>query len=166
MSIIDPKLRKYLFQFIFQSFLVALSIGVVLFFLNIFTDAAIITALGATTYIIFTKPNSIYAKGRHFLGGYFVGIVVGIMMKVPCNIPAISHIFPKKEHIIIAAALAVAFSMFLMNITDTEHAPAAGMALALVLNPWDARTIFIIIISVLILYAAKRLFEPIMHDLA
>ena len=165
MSIIDPKLKKHFIQFSFQSILAFISIGIVLFFLNIFTDTAIITALGATTYTIFTKPTSIYAQSRHLLGGYAVGIIIGIIMKLICTLPTISHMFPQKEHIIIFSALAVALSMFIMNITNTEHAPAAGMSLALVLNPWTPKTIFIIAIAVMMLYAVKRVFEPIMYDL-
>jgi len=44
-----------------------------------------------------------------------------------------------------------------MCITNTEHAPAAGTALGMVVNRWNLNTILFIISSVIILSLIKKL---------
>ena len=65
---------------------------------------------------------------------------------------------------VIFGGLAVGLAMFLMTITNTEHAPAAGMALALVLNPWKLETIVFIFASVLWLKFIKKLLRRHLMD--
>lgn len=52
-----------------------------------------------------------------------------------------------------------------MLVTDTEHPPAAGMSLSLVLNSWNYETLFFIIGAVLTFALIRRLLKPILVDL-
>jgi len=63
------------------------------------------------------------------------------------------------------AALAVSLSIFVMVITDTEHAPAAGLSLGFVLNPWNSITIVLILFSISFMATSKRLLKKWMTDL-
>ncbi|HHE04885.1 MAG TPA: HPP family protein, partial [candidate division WOR-3 bacterium] len=70
-----------------------------------------------------------------------------------------------KIHYVIFGALSVGISLFLMAITDTEHPPAAGMALGLVINTWDYNTLLFIVGAVVVMYSVKRILRPLMVDL-
>jgi len=53
-----------------------------------------------------------------------------------------------------------------MTITNTEHAPAAGIALGLVINNWDYTTIIFILLAVLWLVTIKTAFKKYLISLA
>lgn len=61
--------------------------------------------------------------------------------------------------------MAVGSAIFLMVVTDTEHPPAAGMSLGLVLNQWDHKTLLFIIIAVMVMAVLRKLLQPYMVDL-
>lgn len=67
---------------------------------------------------------------------------------------------------ILFGALAVGLAIFGMVITHTEHPPAAGVALSLVVRPWGANTLLFVATAVLILAAAHRASRCILIDLA
>lgn len=165
MSIFDPKIKGHIHKYIFQCGLAMTSILVILVLLNIKTGTAIIASLGATTFIVFTKPNAYASRMRPLLGGYFVGIVVGIAFHYLSELTPLLSIFNERIIYIFCGAMAVGLSIFIMTITNTEHAPTAGVALGLVINEWDYYTILVIILTVIILFIVKKLLQPIMMDL-
>jgi CBS-domain-containing membrane protein len=59
----------------------------------------------------------------------------------------------------------VGTAIFVMCITDTEHPPAAGIALGMVLNPWNLLTLAVIAGSILIMTAVKVIFGRLLYDL-
>ncbi len=50
--------------------------------------------------------------------------------------------------LIIFGSIAVGVSIFIMAVTNTEHAPAAGIALGLVINRWELLTIIFILTAI------------------
>jgi hypothetical protein len=52
-----------------------------------------------------------------------------------------------------------------MVATDTEHAPAAGISLGLILNDWDYTTIIFIIISITLMTLLRKALKPKLIDL-
>ena len=66
---------------------------------------------------------------------------------------------------VVFGAIAVGAAILLMTITDTEHAPAAGIPIALVFNKWDYSTVLFILSIVIILFLVKSLLKPILVDL-
>lgn len=66
---------------------------------------------------------------------------------------------------IIFGAISVGITMFLMVILDTEHPPAVGMSLGLVLNDWNYLTIIFIYTAVVIMYTVKYLLRNVLIDL-
>jgi hypothetical protein len=52
-----------------------------------------------------------------------------------------------------------------MAVTNTEHAPAAGIALGLVINRWDYLTIIFIFLAILWLVGIKILLKKYLMDL-
>jgi hypothetical protein len=66
---------------------------------------------------------------------------------------------------IIFGALATGLAMLLMVITDTEHPPAASLALGFVLNEWDALTVLAVISGIVALASIKEVLKFRLIDL-
>ena len=66
---------------------------------------------------------------------------------------------------VLFGSMAVGLAILLMVITNTENPPAAGLALALVLNEWNAMTLLVILAGIISLSALKEAFRPALRDL-
>ena len=166
MRIIDVKFRKNIIKYIFQCILATLTVLAVLIFLDVITRPAIITALGASAFIVFTMPNMYSSDPRRLIGGYSVGIIIGILFFFISNLETFSVISENSKMIlVIFGAIAVGVSIFIMAITNTEHAPAAGIALGLVINTWVYITIIFIIIAIIWMATVRKLLRPYLMDL-
>ncbi len=162
MNIIDDKVRQHFFNYVFQCSLAIITLLFSLFFLDILTETAIIASLGATAFIVFAMPQSYASSSRRLLGGYSIGISVGIICyylgTVLIDFSVIAS-FTTNSFPIFFAALSVGLSIFLMTITNTEHAPAAGIALGLVINQWTFSSIVFIIIVMVIMTIIQHVFQ-------
>ena len=140
-----------------QSLFATLAVFVVFIFLSL-QHAVIIASLGSTVFIVFTMPNSIAANPRNIVGGHLVGLAAGSLFTL---IPH-STFLPSA----VVYAFAVGLSIFVMVVTDTEHPPAAGLALGLVLNEaCDVRVLAVVLIGIVALSAAKEALKPLLIDL-
>ncbi len=66
---------------------------------------------------------------------------------------------------IIFGAVATGLAMLLMVITDTEHPPAASLALGFVLSEWDALTVLAVISGIVALASIKEVLKFRLIDL-
>ena len=130
-------------SYLWQSALATMVVILILYVLNVTVHAVIIAALGASAFIVFSLPHHITAEPRRLIGGHAVGLAVGAFCHYIVLLPLLGG--NGTFAYLLASALAVGFSIFLMVITDTEHPPAAGTALGLVAQPWG----YITVISVL-----------------
>ena len=78
MYLFDKKLKKYFLNYLFQSIMATLTLIIILYFENMFTNAAIVASMGATTFIIFAMLKYTTIQPRRIIGGYVMGIIVGI----------------------------------------------------------------------------------------
>lgn len=169
MNIIDQKVRKNLFNYVFQCLLATGILAIALLFLNVVTETALIASLGATAFIVFAMPKTYASSPRRLIGGYTIGISIGIICFYvgtwirPLSIlnQYINHHSP-----IFLAAIAVGLSIFIMTITNTEHAPAAGISLGLVINQWNETSILFIIIVMLIMVGINYFLRPVLINLS
>jgi hypothetical protein len=46
--------------------------------------------------------------------------------------------------------------MFMMTITNTEHAPATGIALGFVINEWTFKTVVLVLVGIIIISTIQR----------
>jgi len=165
MYLIDRKLKHNVFRYIFQCAMATLTIVAMLLFLNIVRHGAIIASLGASTFIVFTMPQAYHSKARPLIGGYIIGVISGLLCDLLSEHATIANLFSQPYvPVILFGGLAVGLAMFLMAITNTEHAPAAGMALALILNEWSMDTLAFIVASVLWLKLVKVIFQDHLMD--
>ncbi|MGO1713214.1 MAG: HPP family protein, partial [Senegalia sp. (in: firmicutes)] len=65
----------------------------------------------------------------------------------------------------ITGALSVGVTSFIMTITNTEHPPAVGMALSLILTPWEFKTLFFVYLCIILMIVVKKLLKKQLIDL-
>lgn len=166
MKIFDKNLRKNYKSYLFQSLLAFICTFILLTALGTIAEAAIVASIGSTIFIVFAIPHSITAHRRNLMGGYLVGTGCGLFF---------SFLFTHSQFLlsimsyellkIIMASLSVGASIFLMVITDSEHPPAAGIALGFAIQDYNEWTILFVLGSGLILTWIRSLLLPKMKDL-
>lgn len=162
----DPKLKRYFRSYLGQSLLATLVLFVVLLLQHLPTHSAIIASIGATTFILFATPGYPRAMPRRVVGGHFIGLLLGgafaafngtgLGQGLLADVPMFLSI---------EAAAAVGLTIFGMVATDTEHAPAGGTALAMVVEPFSWGLVGFVVSSVVALSLAHRILRPWLRDL-
>lgn len=168
MGILDKKFKHDKLRYIFQCALAGVSVLVVLAILLTISNAAVIAALGASSFIVFVVPHAQVSHPRFVIGGYVVGVVTGSLcywvsrvVPLPEQVGLIAD-FP---HVVFGAG-AVALSTFLMVITDSEHPPAASLALGFVLmDEWRWLTVAVVLAGVVVLALVKQALKPVLRNL-
>jgi len=166
LKILDKNFRQNIARYVFQCCLATITILLILLFLDVLEETAILASLGATAFIVFTMPNAYSSHPRRLIGGYVVGVVVGLV----CYFIITSSFFnslPVSHTISVAVfgAIAVGIAIFVMVATDTEHAPAAGIALGLILNEWEYSTVVFIVSAVIVMASVRKILKPLLIDL-
>lgn len=166
MRIFDTKFQTFKTRYILQCVLTACAVCVVLLILNTMSDTVIVAALGASSFVVFTMPGVQASRPRFLIGGYIVGTLVGCLCHRVATLPFFTQLLLDHGCVrVIFGAVAVGLAMFLMVITDTEHPPAAGLALGFVLNEWDHFTVIVVIVGIISLSAMKLLLRPVLINL-
>ncbi len=99
-----------------------IGVGIVAFYQSFFLSKVdnlfLIGSMGATSTLIYGAFQSPLVQPRNLFGGHLISAFVGI---------SVVKIFP--DSIFIAAPLAVATAIFLMQVTRTLHPPGGAIAL-------------------------------------
>ncbi len=145
--LVDKTFLKKPGSYIIQSLLAVIAVAVILYFVETITQAAIVAALGASSFIVFAMPKTVAAEPRRLIGGHITGIVCGLVCYYGCYTSPTETFFNSNEIIHwLPAAFAVGLSIFLMTIFNFEHPPAAGTALGIVAHEWTWETIVFIVV--------------------
>ena len=166
MKIFDEKFSNNKMRYILQCFLATLSVFVILLLLDAVANAIIIAALGSSTFIVFAMPEAQVSRPRFLIGGYIAGISMGLLCHYLSLLPLLTRLSIIQEfpHVVFGA-LSVGLTIFVMVITDTEHPPAAGVALALILNELSYMTIFVAMAGIVSLCIIRYLFKSALRNL-
>ena len=158
MAILDKGFREHKLRYVLQCGLATVSVLVVLLILYGMSNAAVIAALGASSFIAFTMPQAQVSRPRFLIGGYVVGAAAGTLCHyLNAGIPWQTDV--------IFGALAVGLAIFGMVITDTEHPPAAGLALGLVLGECNYLVLLVVLLGIASLCLIKLLLGPALKNL-
>ena len=160
----DEKFKSNKEKYIIQSLLCGIAVGMALVFFDVVRQPMIIASFGASGFIAFTMPHRPIASARHLIGGYVIAIIVGCLMHALTVLP-IEHDLTQIALHIIASIVVVTLAMFIMSVTNTEHAPATSIALGLVINDWTYVTVARIMVGILIIVLVQRLTRNWMMDL-
>jgi len=101
------------------------------------------------------------------MGGHIIGIIVGVFcFYITSLIQNRENLFLTQNVLkIFIPSLSVGLSIFIMVITNTEHPPAAGTALGIVIQGWSYSTILVILIAISLLSLTKYLLKSWLKDL-
>lgn len=160
MRLFDRKFRSQAHHYVFQSLLATLALVVIMLVQDVVLRAAIIVAVASTAFIIFAIPHTPAAGLRKVIGGHVVAVVLGSAATGVLRALGVDTFDTDRHAFYVAAAVAVGLSIFVMVVTDTEHAPAAGTALGLVIPDWTWSAVVFIIVAVLALSALKVILGP------
>jgi len=158
----DIKVRKQLHRYVLQCALAGGVAFVFLSFVDVIEHTGLVAALGATTFMTFTMPHRVSTRARYVVGGYVVGAVVGVLCSFILQGAMAGY---GDTGLAAMGAVAVAVAGLLMVTTNTEHPPAAGVALGLVLQPWTYPTVVFVLAAAVFLSIAKHVLKPVMIDL-
>ena len=148
----EGKFKKLWKYYIWQSCLAAVALFIIVLILGK-DKMVVISAMGATAFIVFAMPTAASAQTRNVIGGHFVGLVTGTIfyfVRLPYFIE-----YP----------LVVGIAIFIMVALDVEHPPAAGTALAVVINVVSPDVFFTIIVSSIILSQCRFYLRHFLKDL-
>lgn len=158
MRFFDPKFKNHRRYYYIQSAMAMLIIFIMSSFIDIFIQTATIASMGATVFILFTMPHKRVSCSRYIFGGYTIGITMGLIAHV---LSTFHYIYAKN----VTMALAVGLAIFFMVVTNTEHPPAAALALGIAIEGADFMTVVSIYISISIVYLGKKLMGRWLRDL-
>ncbi len=145
-QLVDPKAHTRVYSYLFQCGLATIFLIAALLLHDAVLRAAIIVAVASSAFIIFVVPDSVAATPRRVIGGHIVAIIIGTIFA------AIAGSHEESSYFVdIMAALSVGLSILLMVSTNTEHPPAAGTALGLVIHGWSVPAVIFVLVSVLVL---------------
>ncbi len=180
MSLLDPSFEVNPWPYIIQISIAGLFMMFIFAAFNLYTQTALIAALASSAFVAFTIPQSHATDPRPMLGGYLVAMFIGILFSMAYHSPPVVNaidnglpIFFDRLGFAVSGQSFAAFFAFLsfmsaaftMAATDTEHAPAIGVAVGLVINPWNIMTLVFILIGIVFLTLFKKLFDRWMIDL-
>lgn len=149
---IKNKFKKLWKYYILQSLLAAISLFILVLILEK-QKIVLISAMGATSFIIFATPTAVSAQTRNVIGGHLVGLLAGAVFYFT-SLPYFLE-YP----------LAVGLAILIMVAWDVEHPPAAGTALAVVINEVSFDAFVTIMISVVILSQCRYYLRHYLKDL-
>lgn len=167
MKILDEKFLKNTWRYLFQCAMATAAVLAVLLILNVVSEAAVIAALGASSFIAFTMPHANVSRPRYLVGGYVVAGVAGLLCWFVSVHPWLEELgIPPDKMLVLSGGAAVGLAMFLMVVTDTEHPPAAGFALGLaVMEKFSVEVVLVAVGGVVLLSVIKRLLKPVLINL-
>ena len=164
---LDPKVKSNPRPYVFQCSLAFFALLVVLLVEEVGLHRVVmIAAIGSTSFVLFVTPHSSTANPRHAIGGHLVALVVGSAFAVFSGTPVGQNLLAQVPLVLdVEAALAVALSIFLMAATDTEHAPAPGTALGVVVHGFGWGLILFVVSSAIMLSFVHTMLRPRLRDL-
>jgi CBS-domain-containing membrane protein len=149
---IVSKFKKLWKYYILQSLLATIVLFILVLVLGK-NKLVVISSMGATTFIVFATPKTFSAQTRNVIGGHLVGLASGAIFYFT-TLPYF-----------IEYPLAVGLAILLMVALDVEHPPAAGTALAVVINEVSLDAFITIMLSAVILSQFRYYLRGYLKDL-
>lgn len=149
---IADKFKKLWKYYVLQSLLAACILAILVVILGQ-DKMVLISAMGATAFVVFAMPTTISAQRRNVVGGHIVGLASGAIF----YFTALPYF--------LEYPLAVGVAIFVMVALDVEHPPAAGTALAVVVNEVSYDAFITIMIAAVVLSQCRYYLRDYLRDL-
>ncbi len=133
---------------------------------DVVLQAAIVVAIASTAFIVFVMPHSQASAPRRVVGGHVVAVIVSTVLSMLHLVPVFGE-QASGSHLAgdLMAVTAVGLSIFLMVTTKTEHPPAAGTALGLVVGRWALSTVLFVLFGAIILSVSHMAIQRRLRNL-
>jgi len=166
MRLFDPGFRQFIGHYVIQSLMAALVLLIILATLEIQAHLVVIAAVGSSTFVVFAMPQAVQARPRSLIGGHLVGLFSGAICYLPFFwLASRQQLIATELLLALTCALAVGLAIFLMTITNTEHAPAAGTALGITVQSFSWTAVVFVVASVVGLSLARWLLRDWLRNL-
>ena len=152
----DQRFRPHWVSYLLQSVLAAVSLFVVLMALRQ-QNLVVAASLAATSFTVFAAPSSVTASPRNAVRGHLVGVVFGSAFA------PIPHEAALLQDAMYAAA--VGSAMLTMAAANTEHPPAAGTALGVVIAGFSWPLVLGVAVGAVVLAVIHTVLRPGLRDL-
>lgn len=149
---IKGKFKKLWKYYILQSTLAASVLFILVLILGK-DRVVVISSMGATAFIVFAMPKALSAQTRNVIGGHLVGLACGTIF----YFTALPYL--------VEYPLTVGIAICIMVALDVEHPPAAGTALAVVINEVSPQVFVTIMVSALALSQCRYYLRHYLRDL-
>jgi CBS-domain-containing membrane protein len=159
---LDKKFVKRPGRYILQCAIAGVVAMAMLSGLGLLTYTGMVAALGATIFMTFTMPHRVSSRPRYLIGGYLMGTITGVLCSYAFIRP---DAWLPSPGVLFLGAIAVGTASLLMVATNTEHPPAAGFALGLVLQQWDYKTLMYVLACVCVLSIIRGALKRYLIDL-
>ncbi|MCI0790149.1 MAG: HPP family protein [Chloroflexi bacterium] len=139
-------------QYVFQCGLATLALLIILLIDDAVLNAVVVAAVASSAFIVFVVPDSIAATPRKVIGGHLVAVLIGGALSLLLHSAFKNPVVGQNNIIFDAmAALSLGLSILLMVVTNTEHPPAAGTALALLIQGFEWNLVLFVLLSAILL---------------
>ncbi|MCH9644043.1 MAG: HPP family protein [Gammaproteobacteria bacterium] len=169
------KIQHHGWHVLIQTLCAVIFILGVLYIFNLVSTSELLWAVGSgalssSSYVVFGQPHTRSGRPSHIISGYIIGMFSGelIRLVIMYSHPLIHIAIGLNVFYIYAAlaALSVGLSLYLMTFFKVTHPPAAGMALVLVLDMRDYRTLVVIIAAAFLLSLIRHIFRKQLINLS
>lgn len=162
----DPRFHRDVGRYLSQCTLATIAVFATLMALNVVPNTEVIAAIGASSFVVFAMPHKESSRARYIIGGYFIGLVIGVVFYLIENSHLLlQHAFLARYYDEIFGACAVGLTTLFMVIFQAEHPPAVGLALGLVLDEWTDHTILVTVLAIFLILLFRRILKPFLIDL-
>lgn len=155
MYVLSRHFKENWINYVWQSLAAGVFTFLVIFIFSKLIGLIILASIGSTFFTVFALPNNRTAQPRNVIGSYIICLLIGLAC---CFIPSSS----------LSGGIAVGAAAFFMVITDTEHPPAAGVALGLALGSSIEQNVagaLLALIAALLASLLKHMLSPWLKDL-
>ena len=164
--LLDQYIHSKWAHYIFQCGLATVSLIFILLIGDTLLRTAIVVGVASSAFTIFVVPDSVAATPRKVIGGHFVAAIIGVAIVGFLHVIGVEGYSNGSRYVVdIAAALSVGIGILLMVVTNTEHPPAAGTSLGLIIHTFDWTSVVFILCSVTLLSLIRLLLRRRMINL-
>ena len=164
--LLDPKFHQNYRRYFFQAALATVAMAAILLFVDSLSSAAIAAGLGSSVVGIFINPSGATARIRAVVGGQTIALLLGSVFSFILFAGSIeTFTADHTEFQALMMALSVGLLILVMAITDTEHPPAAGIAIGMASREWTFEVVAAILGAVVLLGVIKLVLRRHLRDL-
>ena len=164
--LLDPKFRRQYKRYIFQALLATVAMAVILLFVDSLSSAAIAAGLGSSVVGIFINPTGATLRLRAVVGGHTMALLLGSVFSFILFAGSIEgFIADHSQFHALMMALSVGLLIPVMAVTDTEHPPAAGIAIGMASREWTPEVFGGILGALVLLGVIKLVLRRHLRDL-